>query len=55
MSTVMEKKESGNKSWWKIFGTNLDTISQVTNTPIKPPKNNQPAHIDLTIRIKKGK
>lgn len=47
MTTVFEKKQSGNKHWWKITGTGLHEVSANTKQPIKPPAGNQPAHIDL--------
>jgi hypothetical protein len=56
MSTVTEKKESGNKSWVKITGSNLDIISKLVNQPIKEESGRNPEHIDCPIKqSKKGK
>lgn len=55
MSTMTEKKESGNKIWIKITGSNLDIISTLINQPIKEESGRNPKHIDYSIkRPKKG-
>jgi hypothetical protein len=51
---TIEYKHSGSKDWRRITGgkEQLSLLARIFHLEVKPPKDNQPAHIDWKLKQK---